>query len=376
MADELRALTLLTFDELGQATGGIGQIHRAIADRAFGAAGSGASRVIHDAIAGAVYGGLRVGAGLAGRGFAPLVSGTISESPRGALLLAVLNGLRGDALEREGSDLASAMELRVDGQPVAASELAVSSRVVVFIHGLFETEYAWGRDSYGARLERDLGITPLWVRYNTGRHISENGRLLAELLEELPEAEIALVGHSMGGLVARSACAAGGDWTARVRHTVTLGTPHTGAPLESAVHYASAALGVTPETRPFAGFLRRRSAGIRDLRSGSLVDEDWQGRDPEALRAAACAEVPLLEGAAHHFVAATITQDAAHPVGRLVGDWLVLQPSASGRSRARVIGFRAEDGVHLGGMHHLALLNHPQVYEHLRGWLSRAPRAG
>jgi hypothetical protein len=142
------------------------------------------------------------------------------------------------------------------------------------------------------------------------------------------------------------------------------------------VHYASAALGVVPETRPFAGFLRRRSAGIRDMRSGSLADEDWEGRDPEALRAAACAEVPLLEGAAHHFVAATVTRDAAHPVGRLVGDWLVLQPSASGRSRTRVIGFRAEDGVHLGGTHHLALLNHPQVYEHLREWLSRAPRAG
>jgi hypothetical protein len=180
----------------------------------------------------------------------------------------------------------------------------------------------------------------------------------------------------MGGLVARSACHHGGDWTPLVRHTVSLGSPHTGAPLESAVHYASAALGAAPETRPFAGFLRRRSAGIRDLRSGSLVDEDWEGRDPEALRAAACAEVPLLKGAAHHFVAATITRDAAHPVGRLVGDWLVLLPSASGRSRARVIGFRAEDGVHLGGTHHLALLNHPRVYEHLREWLSRAPRGG
>ena len=380
MADELRALTRLTFDELGLATGGIGQFHRAIADRAFGASGSGAARAIHDAIAGAVYGGLRVGAGLAGRGLAPLVSGTISDSPRGAAALAVLNGLRGDALEREGSDLASAMELRVDGLPVPPSEVVVSPRVVVFVHGLFETEYAWGRDSYGARLARDLGVTPLYVRFNTGRHVSENGRSLAALLDELVScheiSQIALIGHSMGGLVARSACHAGGAWTSAVRHTVTLGTPHTGAPLESAVHYASAALGVAPETRPFAGFLRRRSAGIRDLRSGSLADEDWQGRDPEALRAAACAEVPLLKGAAHHFVAATITRDAAHPVGRLVGDWLVLQPSASGRSRARVIGFRAEDGVHLGGMHHLALLNHPQVYEHLREWLSRAPRAG
>ena len=75
-------------------------------------------------------------------------------------------------------------------------------------------------------------------------------------------------------------------------------------------------------------------------------------------------------------LAATVTADAAHPVGRLVGDWLVLQPSASGRSRTRVVGFRDEDGAHVGGLHHLALLNHPRVYEHLREWLARAPRAG
>ena len=383
MPDELRALARLTFEELGVAAGGIGQIHRAIADRAFGAAGSGALRAIHDAVAGGVYGALRGGARLTGLAAAQAVSGrgrALSESPRGATVLGVLNGLRGDVFEREDSDLAQRMAFRVDGRAVAAHELEVGPRVVVFLHGLFETEHAWGRKSYGIRLERDLGLSPLYVRFNTGLRISENGRALAALLDELVAAheiaEIALVGHSMGGLVARSACHAGGVWTSRVRHTVSLGTPHTGAPLESAVHYASAALGAVPETRPFAGFLRRRSGGIRDLRSGSLVDEDWQGRDPEALRAAACREVPLLDGAAHHFVAATVTRDARHPVGRLIGDWLVLVPSASGRGRTRVIGFRDEDGVQLGGTHHLALLNHPRVYEHLREWLARAPRDG
>jgi hypothetical protein len=180
--------------------------------------------------------------------------------------------------------------------------------------------------------------------------------------------------------VARSACCHGAErgdgWVRLVRHTVTLGSPHMGAPLEQAVHYASAALGAVPETRPFAGFLRRRSAGIRDLRQGSLVDEDWHGRDPDALRAAACREVPLLEGATHHFVAATVTTSPEHPVGRLVGDWLVLYPSASGRSRSRRIPFREEDGLHVGGTHHLALLNHPAVYERLREWLARAPGRG
>jgi hypothetical protein len=142
-----------------------------------------------------------------------------------------------------------------------------------------------------------------------------------------------------------------------------------GAPLAQGVHYASAALAAVPETRPLAGLLRRRSAGIRDLRQGSLVDADWRDRDPDALRAVVCEEVPLLEDATHCFIAATITHSARHPVGRMVGDVLVLEPSASGRSRTRRIPFLEEYGTHLGSTHHIALLNHPRVYEKLREWI-------
>ena len=177
--------------------------------------------------------------------------------------------------------------------------------------------------------------------------------------------QLALIGHSRGGLVARSACHRGGAWTGLVRHTVSLGTPHSGAPLEQAVHAMSAALDIVPETRPFSRFLRRRSAGIRDLRRGSLVDEDWRDQDPDALRSQALAEVPLLEGATHCFVAATITRSPKHPVGRLLGDTLVLSGSASGRR----VGFAADDGLALGGTNHIALLNHPEVYDRLRAWL-------
>ena len=160
-----------------------------------------------------------------------------------------------------------------------------------------------------------------------------------------------------------------------VRHVVSLGTPHMGAPLAQGVHWMSAALGALPETRPFAGFLQRRSAGIRDLRQGSLVDADWRDCDPDALRAAACQEVPLLEGATHCFVTATITRGGSDPVGRLLGDCLVLQPSASGRSRTRRVPFEEEYGAHIGGTHHLALLNHPRVYERMLGWLANDARA-
>jgi pimeloyl-ACP methyl ester carboxylesterase len=285
------------------------------------------------------------------------------------------------------------MSVRVGARPVPLDPAALgaafpdaSPRVVVFVHGLMETEFSWRvgagpyGETYATRLRRELGCTPVEIRYNTGRHISENGRSLADLLEELTGAwpveveEIALIGHSMGGLVARSACHLGaqrGDaWVRDVRHSISLGTPHMGAPLAQGLHWTSAALHALPETRPFAGFLRRRSAGIRDLRQGSLVDADWRGHDPDALRAAACQEVPLLEGATHCFVAATITRSGRHPVGRLLGDCLVLEPSASGRSRTRRIPFNAEHGMHVGGTHHIALLNHPAVYERVRGWLA------
>ncbi|MBI5105889.1 MAG: alpha/beta fold hydrolase [Solirubrobacterales bacterium] len=398
---EAGALARLTLEELGLATGGIGGVHRAIASRVFRYVGpqSTPARMVHDAVSGAVYGGLHGGARAAGaaadlalrhRELVPL-----STTRRGAAVLAALQGLRGDALEAQGSPLAQPMAVRVDGAVVeptpdalAAAFPDASGRLVVFLHGLMETEHSWGlgsREPYGARLARDLGCTPVYVRFNSGRHISENGRSLAELLDALVAAwpvevgEIALVGHSMGGLVARSAAhqaqAEGLAWVENVRHVVSLGSPHLGAPLEQAVHYASAALHKLPETRPFGGFLRRRSSGIRDLRQGSLVDDDWRDRDPDALRAEACQEVPLLEGATHCFVSATVTRSPRHPVGRVVGDLLVLEGSATGRSRRRTIPFEAEHGHHLGGVNHFTLLNHPEVYDKLRGWLATPPRA-
>jgi pimeloyl-ACP methyl ester carboxylesterase len=357
LASEADAFRALAARELSSLPRGIGEVHGTIAGRVFKALGpsAAAARLAHDTIARGVYAGVSAGLRLSALAAPP----PRLDTPRGAMAIAALNGLIGDQLEREDSPLAIRMAVR-RGAPDAP-------RIAVFLHGLGETEYAWGERGYGERLREDLGIAPLYVRFNTGRHISENGAELAALLDDLSHGveEIALIGHSMGGLVARSACHHGGDWTRLVRHTVSLGTPHLGAPLEQAVHAMSAALHVVPETRPFARFLRRRSDGIRDLRRGSLVDEDWRDIDPDALRARALTEVPLLEGATHCFVAATITRDAKHPVGRLLGDTLVLAPSASGRK----IGLLEENGLALGSTHHLALLNHPHVYDQLRHWL-------
>ena len=400
-ANELRALSALVFEDLRAFPGGIRDMHLGIAGRAFRGVGP-ASRpvqVIHDTLSRRAYDAIGAGAALLGRAVDGAMEQrgvgeevVLSTTRRGSAVVAALNGLIGDRLERSGSDLHQPASVRVDGEAVALDAGSVSaafpdatSRLVVFLHGLMGNEFYWDwggahpGDTYGARLARDLACTPIYLRYNTGLHVSENGLSIAALLEELVGAwpvevqEIALVGHSMGGLVARSAChhasESGRRWTERVRHVVSLGTPHLGAPLEQGAHVAAEALYALPETRMFGAFLRRRSAGIRDLRHGSLVDEDWRGRDPNALRAAARKEVPLLPGATHFFVSATITRSPRHPLGRLLGDILVLVPSATGRGRTRRIPFQAEHGHHVSPAHHLALLNHPEVYERLREWL-------
>jgi pimeloyl-ACP methyl ester carboxylesterase len=264
--------------------------------------------------------------------------------------------------------------------------------VVVFVHGLCETEAAWrlpargsdrtDRRTYGERLEQDLGFTPVCLRYNSGLHISENGRELARLLDELVSGwpvevqELVLVGHSMGGLVARSACHyAEGEsrpWTAPVKHVFCLGTPHLGADLEKGANALGWALGRLPETRALARVLNARSAGIKDLRYGSCLEEDWCDCDADEFLRDRCQEVPFLPAANYYFIGAALSPDA---LGRVFGDLLVRSPSSSGRGngRGRRIPFEVDNGYELSGLTHLDLLNHPAVYEQLRRWIIRTP---
>ncbi len=359
-------------------------------------------RLIHDGITSLVYGGIRTAitvTGSAAQLAATLVAPEDTEPRAGSLgdlAVAALNGFAGERLEREGNPLASQMSLRHAGrtvslqrQALAAAFPAASARVAVFVHGLASNETLWHlhaerhyrnrHTTYGSRLEADLGYTPLYIRYNSGLHISDNGRRLARLLDRLvaewpvPIEELALVGHSMGGLVIRSASYYGAqcDWARRVRHLVLLGSPHLGAPLEKAVNVTAWLLGLIDITRPFASVLNGRSVGIKDLRFGALCDEDWQGIDLDALLANRSGDIPLLDGAAHYCIAATVTRDPRHPVGVAVGDLLVREASAFGRGRLRRIEFPLENGRHFGPMHHFELMNHPDVYEQMRRWLAR-----
>jgi pimeloyl-ACP methyl ester carboxylesterase len=300
------------------------------------------------------------------------------------------------------------MGLRHRGRPVAASSEALAAahpdatgRLAVFVHGLAGTEQAWRfraerrhgdpELNYGTMLRRDLGFTSVWVRYNTGLRISRNGRSLAMLVDDLvaawpvPVTDVVLIGHSMGGLVVRSAVhqATGTDperqssWLPLTRAVVTLGTPHLGAPAERAANVATYVLGLVGEGRPLATLLAGRSVGIKDLRYGNLVEADWHGHDPDALLRDTRTDVPLRADVRHFAVIGTVLGPHDTRIGSLVGDVLVGTRSAAGDTgRDDRLAFPEGHVVRLAGLHHLDLLNHPRVYPLLRGWLGSAVASG
>jgi hypothetical protein len=401
LADERAAVGELAGHGFAEAVGRIRETHEAIAGRVFAHVGAGPTRIAHDRIARLAYDATGLGGrallALGGRLSAQLAgpqAPSLEARPVGRIVRGALSGMHGDLLEARGNPLAVRMAVRSRGrdvpatpQELAAAFPAATPRLAVFLHGLCETEDAWwlgaGRSRpYGPRLRSELGYTPVYVRYNSGLHISENGRRLSALLSDVVLAwptevlEIALIGHSMGGLIARSACHYGASepWTRPVRHVVSLGSPHTGAPLEQGAHALSWALSRLPETRPLSSVINARSAGIKDLGRGWLTEECWSDSDPQTLLRAAAREIPFLPGAHHYFVAASLAGKHDHPLGRHLGDLLVLHASAwGGARRGERLRFPVEHYRHVGGATHFDLLNHPVVAEQLLRWLAPRP---
>lgn len=306
-------------------------------------------------------------------------------------IVAALNGVLGDYLLASGNPLALPMALRRGGTPLTLERGALAAalpeaghRLLVLVHGLCMNDRQWLRNGHdhGASLARDAGWTPVYLRYNTGLHISINGHAFAQQLEPLLAAwpmrlqRLAIVGHSMGGLVARSAVhaatQAGMAWPKRLDDLIFLGTPHHGAPLERAGHWVDLVLGATPYAAPFARLGRVRSAGITDLRHGLLLDEDWVGRDRFARGGDRRQPVPLPQGVRCAAIAASLGAQGGTLKEMLLGDGLVPLASALGRHAdpARALAF-APDRQWVGyGMNHLDLLDRAEVYAQLKEWLS------
>ena len=336
-------------------------------------------------ITGLVYRTVRIATRFIGKaidvGLGP-VTGLLPEgdsSPSLDAYRSVANGVYGDYLLRTGNPLAIEMSLRYRGQPVDLQnptsvfeehgDVASESKLLVLVHGLCMNDRQWNRDGHdhGAALADELGYLPLYLRYNSGLTIASNGRALAEMLETLidrcpsPVEELAIMGHSMGGLVARSACHYGGvkghTWPRYLRKLVFLGTPHHGAPLERGGYGLELAMELSPYLAPFTHLSRARSAGITDLRHGAVS----AGKE----------FVSLPSGVQCYTAAAVRAAKRSILSDRLIGDGLVPLNSALGRHRdnTRTLAIpehRQWIGYRMG---HRELLNRPEVYSQVSTWL-------
>jgi len=326
--------------------------------------------------------------GLASRAFETASDAVraVAVRPRGALVgsaagqrvIGFANGAFGERAIPRGDTLPAAMSVRldhrrlpVDPRSLAAAYPSAQGRLVVFLHGLVDTERAWfhaGRsDDFGSKLATALPCTPVYLRYNSGRHVSDNGRELADLLDDLVDSwpvevvDVVLVGHSMGGLVACSAVhqahARTAPWASLVSRVVCLGTPHTGALLERAVVRVATLLDRVRPAAPLSWLLALRSDGIKDLAEGYLHEHQWAGDDTVER-----AEAVLPDEVRQLYVSATLSRSEDSALGRLVGD-LMVEPSSAAEVDRNV------ERRWLGGLTHFDLLRHDSVYRTLVDWL-------
>lgn len=310
----------------------------------------------------------------------PLQADIRQSHALGLPLLSAANGVFGDKLERWNNPLALGMTLRdADSEVLAWSQLAESpkTRVVLFLHGLCLSEREWQTPAlrdFLAPLQRK-GWRAGWLRYNSGRNIWRNGADLADWLEaalaEHPVRELALVGHSMGGLLMRSAFEhareQGYAWPEKVSRAAYLGTPHQGAPLERAGNWANAILSYSPYTQPLMRLGNIRSVAIKDLRFGLITEaesasaSDVAHHDPRELA------VELPAHISHFMLAGAINADAAR---NWIGDGLVPVSSALGEHSNPALMLDAPDltQVELSGVDHMAMMADVRVWDALGDW--------
>ncbi len=317
-----------------------------------------------------------------------------SSAARDAVV-AALNGVLGDHLADTRNPLAATMQWCSQGKLLVAERGAlakalpkVSGKVLVLIHGLCMSDQQWRRQQdekshdHGKALARDLGYTPVYLRYNSGLHISANGRELTGMLESLlaswpvPVEELVILTHSMGGLLARSALhygkIAGHHWPDQLHSLIFLGTPHHGAPMERGGHWLDTILGASPYTAPFARLGKIRSAGITDLRFGDLRDEDWQGHEQHKRTKAAKHAVPLPENVSCYAIAATTGKKRGDLNDRMVGDGLVPLQSALGQHTNPILDLAIPANRQWIGyeLNHMDLLGSALVYSRVKQWLT------
>lgn len=386
---------------LTQVTDAVQGIHRAIAAIPFGLLrplpGARATAFTHDTIADGVYDTVRTvmqgvgeGARLAIKSMPPewLPDGEAPPPSWSRDAISALNGAFGDRLAAQNNPLTLGMAFAHSGRavPLDAVDMAAAyphatGKVAIFVHGLCCNESIWEMyradhddQTYAERLASEAGFTPLFVRYNSGLAMADNGAALAQLLDGLMEVyprrieQLVIIGHSMGGLVARSAVAQAVDdelgWLRATTHLFCLGSPHLGAPLETWAWHGARLLDAIPFTAPFAGWLKARSVGIKHLRHGYVHPDDVVDDDLDTVCGTPAAPRPRPAHVRFGFIGTVLGDDADAASARFWGDGLVRLSSARAQSLVDA------DWAAFSGRHHLRLANDPAIYLQLRTWLN------
>ncbi len=384
---------------LTQVTEAVQAVHRAIAAIPFSMLGplpgARGTAFTHDTIADGVYDAVRIVTRGVGEGARRIIRALPAEylpdpeapAPWQGQAISALNGAFGDRLAEHGSPLTLGMTfvhhgraLPLDAAAWATAHPQATGKVAVFVHGLCCNESVWDLhrahhdgQNYAERLSREGGFTPLFVRYNSGLGIADNGATLSQLLDGLMEVyprriqHLVLIGHSMGGLVARSALAQAMDddaaWLKPTRHLFCLGAPHLGAPLEGWAWHAARLLDRLPFTAPFGGWLKARSVGIKQLRHGHLRLTDGVNEDLDSVFGSAAGPCPRPANVRLGFIGSSLGANPDALIARWFGDGLVRLASA----HAALIG--EADRASFSGLHHLQLSNDRRVCDQLIAWL-------
>lgn len=308
---------------------------------------------------------------------------TASDSASKQALQAALNGVLGDHLVRSGNPLAIPMHFRKGGKTLNEAQLrdlvaTSNGKIMIMVHGLCMNDLQWRREGHdhGAELANDIGMQAIYLHYNTGRHISDNGQDFAILLASLHKLsdhilDINILAHSMGGLVSRSALHQTKNLDYKgsplVNNLIFLGTPHHGAALEKAGNWIDMLLGAHSYTAPFGRLVKVRSAGISDLRFGNVQQADWESTDRFEFIADQRLPMALPTNVKCFAIATSAKENENHALG----DGLVSIKSALGEHENRAFNLLIPDERKWVGnkINHLQLLSDKRVYEMLKVWL-------
>ncbi len=277
------------------------------------------------------------------------------------------------------------IELTAEGLKNCFGGKQPTKKVCILIHGLTNNETIWSfsnQSDYGTFLQEDLQYTPLYLRYNTGLHISDNGKAFANTMEQLHEnypieiEEVTIIAHSMGGLITHSACYYAqleqNSWTQKLKNIFLLATPHFGSFLEKFANVTTNILEKVPNwpTRMVGKILNLRSAGIKDLRFGYLTEDEWNSEDPDKLLKNNKKPISKLEGVNYYVISGRLTHEEKHWVSYLFGDILVSKRSATARSKnTKEFNFPLENHFEFGKTFHFELNTRIEVYEKIKEWI-------